>query len=304
MPESAHRILIAGSLTRDRVHFAKTQTELSGGVVWHAGRALVALGVPVTVVTRTAPGDRALLNPLVAAGVHVVWESAGHTTTMVLRYDPENTDKRTLDVEALAEPVRAESLRAALGDRLENPAGNRGDKVKLLYLGPVHEHDLGIDCIGVIREHPSVRVALDVQGLARQQSGCRLVPARSQDLDQWLAVTDVLKASEDEARTLLDETTIPTNSLMQALAEAMAERMRGREVVMTSGLAGAWTWHHGTVSHAPAQPVPGDPTGAGDLFFATYLARRGAGDPCDAAARQAAAHVARGLSRKKAGQRP
>ena len=296
MPDTAPRILIAGSLTRDRIRLAKSQTEVTGGVVWHAGRTLAALGTAVTVVTRTAPDDRVLLNPLIEDGVHVIWEPANQTTTLVLSYDPHNPDARTVDVEALAEAIRAESLSEAMNDPRK--------RVDLVYLGPVHQNDLAADCIGVIGEDASVRVALDAQGLLRQQSGRRLVAGCSPDLDQWLAVIDVVKVSEGEARTLLGEATKPSSFLVTALAETLAGRLRGREVVMTCGLEGAWTWHEGTVSHATAQPVPGDPTGAGDLFFAAYLARRCAGDSCDTAARLAAGHVARRLARRAASRRP
>lgn len=285
-PETPHRILIAGSLTRDRIRFAGRQLDATGGVVWHAGQALASLGTPVTVVTRTAPGDRALLQPLIEAGIRVVWEPAGHTTTLILGYDPENPGNRTLVVETVAEPVHAESLREAL------------EGAHTLYLGPVHRRDLGTDCIGVIRRHAPARVALDIQGLVRQQTGHRLVAGCSPDLDAWLAVTDVLKASEEEARTLLDGTTRPAGSLVEELAEELTERLRGREFVMTCGPGGAWTWHEGTIGHIPAREVPGDPTGAGDLFFAAYLARRDAGDPCEAAARFATTFVALQLGGK------
>ena len=179
MPDTAPRILIAGSLTRDRIRLAKAQSEVTGGVVWHAGRTLAALGTAVTIVTRTAPGDRVLLNPLIEDGVHVIWEPANHTTTLVLSYDPRNPDVRTVDVEALAEAIRAESLSEAMNDPRR--------KVDLLYLGPVHQNDLAADCIGVIRD-ASVRVALDAQGLLRQQSGRRLVAGCSPDLARLTAL--------------------------------------------------------------------------------------------------------------------
>jgi len=286
MSESAHRIVIAGSLTRDRVYFGKTHSEVAGGVVWHAGRTLAALGASVTVVTRTAPADRGLLNPLIEAGVRVVWEAASQTTTLILRYDPENPESRSFEVVALAEAVRPKSLTEPLED------------LHILYLGPVHQHDLDPDWLRAIREHAPARVALDVQGLLRQQSGHCLVAGRSPHLDEWLAVTDVLKVSEKEARTLLGEARLTPGSLVNALGESLAGRLRGRELVMTCGLEGAWTWHEGNDSHTAARPVPGDPTGAGDRFFAAYLARRGAGDAPDTAASAASARVAWEMSQK------
>ncbi len=289
MPESAHRIVIAGSLTRDRVYFAKAHTQVPGGVVWHAGRTLAALGASVTVVTRTAPDARSMLNPLIEAGVQVVWEPASHTTTLILRYDQEDPESRSFEVEALAEAVQAKSLNQPLED------------ADTLYLGPVHQHDLDPDWLRAIREHAPHRVALDVQGLLRQHSGHRLVPGCSPHLDEWLAVTDVLKMSEKEARTLLGEETMASTSLVAALAEKLCGRLRGRELVVTCGLEGAWAWHEGNVSYAAAQPVPGDSTGAGDVFFATYLARRGAGDAAAVAASAASAQVARQMGSRKTG---
>ena len=64
------------------------------------------------------------------------------------------------------------------------------------------------------------------------------------------------------------------------------------EIVVTHGVRGATV--NGT--HIPADPVDADPTGAGDMFAAGYLAARAAGAEPVEAGRNAAALVSAILS--------
>ena len=66
------------------------------------------------------------------------------------------------------------------------------------------------------------------------------------------------------------------------------------ELVVTHGVRGATV--NGT--HIPADPVDADPTGAGDMFAAGYLAARAAGAEPVEAGRSASALVSELLSNK------
>jgi sugar/nucleoside kinase (ribokinase family) len=109
-------------------------------------------------------------------------------------------------------------------------------------------------------------VLLDGQGLVRRAA---LGPLQLDgDFDaELLRGISILKLSDEEA-AFVGPVDVP-------------------EVVVTHGLRGATV--NGT--HIPADPVDGDPTGAGDMFAAAYLAARAAGAEPVEAGRSATAVV-------------
>jgi sugar/nucleoside kinase (ribokinase family) len=109
-------------------------------------------------------------------------------------------------------------------------------------------------------------VLLDGQGLVRRP---RLGPLRlDADYDPGiLSRVSILKLAEEEA-VVVGSVDVP-------------------ELVVTHGLLGATV--NGT--HIPADPVDADPTGAGDMFAAGYLAARAAGAEPVEAGRSATALV-------------
>jgi sugar/nucleoside kinase (ribokinase family) len=116
-------------------------------------------------------------------------------------------------------------------------------------------------------------VLFDGQGLVRRPV---LGPLqRDADFDpDILRAVSILKLSEAEA-ALVGPVDVP-------------------EVVVTHGLGGATV--NGT--HIPADPVDADPTGAGDMFAAGYLAARAGGAEPVEAGRSASALVSQLLSDK------
>ena len=101
-------------------------------------------------------------------------------------------------------------------------------------------------------------VLLDGQGLVRRPVLGRLELDAAFD-PQLLDGVSILKMSEEEA-AVVGAVDVP-------------------ELIVTHGLRGATV--NGT--HIPAEPVDADPTGAGDMFAAGYLAARAAGaDPVEA----------------------
>jgi sugar/nucleoside kinase (ribokinase family) len=147
------RVLVAGSLTRDRIRRGETRRCQIGGVVWHAATALVELGVETRVVTRAAAEDAELIAALRRAGVEVQARHSTITTVFVNEYDAENANQRTgLRVEAAAEPIEAGHVAGAL------------DGVDLVYLGPLHAEDISDEALAVLGDESTPPIALDVQG--------------------------------------------------------------------------------------------------------------------------------------------
>jgi sugar/nucleoside kinase (ribokinase family) len=116
-------------------------------------------------------------------------------------------------------------------------------------------------------------VLLDGQGLVRRPALGPLMLDADYDRDALLGVS-ILKLAQEEA-AVVGPVDVP-------------------ELVVTDGLRGATV--NGT--HVGADPVDADPTGAGDMFAAGYLAARAAGAEPVEAGRSAAALVSNLLSDK------
>jgi sugar/nucleoside kinase (ribokinase family) len=118
---------------------------------------------------------------------------------------------------------------------------------------------------------PAPHVLLDGQGLVRRPVLGRLELDAAFD-SELLRGVSILKLSDEEA--------------------AAAGAVDVPELIITHGLRGATV--NGT--HIPADPVDADPTGAGDIFAAGYLASRASGAEPVEAGRHATALVSAILS--------
>lgn len=269
--ERATRIVVVGSITRDRNERDGNAFSCIGGVVWHAGATLARLRIDTCVVTRCARRDRPLLAGLEERGVQVVWFPSRATTVFVNRYSSRHPATRHQRVDALADPIDAETtLEAARG-------------AELLYLGPLHPGDLGSDFAAVLRgrEHP--RLALDVQGHTRLIREGRVEAGLDPGLSELIGMCSFVKASVPEARLVVGPGDPPR------LARALAGRA-DCESLVTAGEQGTWLFAggHGFVDRGARSPGV-DPTGAGDICFAHYLAARLSGAAPEAALRRAVA---------------
>lgn len=270
--------VIVGSLTRDRIEAHRHVQECIGGVVWHAGTTLAKLGIKTCAVTRIAAVDRELAVALLDSGVQVRWHRSAETTTFANSYFDDNPNERIQYATALADPIETEELLRALVD------------ADLAYLGPLHPRDLADDFPGVFCTYRPPIVALDIQGYTRAiRKGC-VVPSVDDRLFSVLHVCDVIKASEEEAR-LLTGSCEPPDAALQ-----LASSYPGLEVLVTCGGNGAYLVQHGKIHYEPAVRVDvPDPTGAGDVYFASYLGRRLSGASIEVATKFAAKFTAERL---------
>ena len=143
-------------------------------------------------------------------------------------------------------------------------------------------------------------VAVDVQGYLRKvEYGNAVVGAVSEKLPRVLRMANCVKASESELELICTEWGIKPHDVMS--------RFKLDEGVITAASAGGWVIKpSGDKIHYRAVAVERivDTTGAGDVFFAAYVAlRHGMGravsvecavsvqEACDSAARKAAQHI-------------
>ena len=261
---SAGRIAVIGSLTRDVVTVEGRRTTQLGGVVWHAGAILAGLGVETAIATCLPPGDGALRAALAARGIELHGQDDASSTEFHNDYDAEG--RRRQRVGHLAAGIGAAAISGAI----------RG--ADMVHLGPLHPDDIASEGLAAVRASPA-RIALDAQGYTRAIRHGRIVPALSDRLAELLPACAVLKADRGEAALIVGA----EDPLIAA--GRLAERHPGLEVLITCSVDGIVLAADGVAHRLDCTPVETlDPTGAGDVFLASYLRARLRGDAPTAAA--------------------
>jgi sugar/nucleoside kinase (ribokinase family) len=106
-----------------------------------------------------------------------------------------------------------------------------------------------------------------VQGYLRKAVNGRIVPGLSAGLEGALRAAHIIKADEGEMTLMLDN--------FRESLPGFLQRFRIDEAVITRGSRGASVWtRSGEGCHFAAEAVrrPVSTVGAGDVFFAAYLA--------------------------------
>ena len=168
-------------------------------------------------------------------------------------------DARTMTIDALGDSW-------APTDLPELPSG------RWVHVAPLARHEFPLETIAALAKRR--RVSLDGQGLVRvpEVGPLRLDDEFDRDL---LKHVWILKLADKEAQVLGDPAELGV-----------------REVVVTHGSRGSTVYCGGHAEPVPARALPGDPTGAGDVFATAYVVARNAGFAPAGAARRATAVVA------------
>jgi sugar/nucleoside kinase (ribokinase family) len=256
-----------GNLSLDVVAGAPARP---GGGVFYTARAFARLGADAHVAAACAREDRAALAPpLEAFGLPVTWYESAETTAYSFHYEG---DRRIMRQDAVGDPWAPARAVEAAGD------------ARWVDVGALVRTDFPAETLEALAD--GRRILVDAQGIVRTPA---LGPLETDaEIGDVLRHVTVLKLNDEEAETLV--------------GSADPERLRSLgvpEVLLTLGSRGSFVVTAGAIEHVPAVDVSGpvDPTGAGDTFSATYLARRAAGAEPVEAARSAAEAVAEFLAR-------
>jgi sugar/nucleoside kinase (ribokinase family) len=267
-------VAIVGSTTIDTIAHQGRRIFKLGGVTTYSGMTYARQGVQCMLVSNVANRDRHLLRPLANEDLILHLGKSRHTTRFVNHIDG---DRRRQEMPAAADPIEWRQLAGVIGH------------VEILHLGPLHPKDIAHEVYPRLSTCNAVAV-LDVQGMVRCVKNHQVLPEVSTHLPDALKACAIVKADELELQIL-------KRFFKMGVSNLMAD-FEIQELVVTAGQKGGYvlTADGETVSYAsvPIQSVA-DPTGAGDVFFASYVTRRLIQHLCIAESCQEAAAVAASL---------
>src|SRR5262249_10628482 len=267
--KAALRVLIVGSVTRDvNVHDGVTRRAL-GGTVLHAARTYVDLGADCRVLTSAAARDHRPIADAFPDRVERIVLKSDATTAFENTYALDH--RRTQRAPALARTLPFS--RDALAD------------VDFVHLGPLHAGDLDEEWYRC----DAAPLALDLQGLTRSVRGREVCAAADPRLTDILPRCAWLKGSLREWQLLEADGIGKVDELAESSERLVTRGIEGGTVL---ALSEREVWE-------AAPPIEHcDPTGAGDVFFASYLHERALGASSGVAARAAARYTSNFLDER------
>jgi sugar/nucleoside kinase (ribokinase family) len=240
------RLRVIGSTSLDLNRVGSRVLRKRGGVVTYAGLTALRLGASVQIVTSIGRGDLAQLEPLRRAGLEVR-ARVGSASTCFENHTEGDRRRQTLG--SVADPIRAADLPR--------------DDVDRVLLGALHPEDVAADVLGVL-ERGRAPVAADLQGWVRRIDEGVVSPGASPRLEHVLRLADLIKGDAEEIA-------IATRAV-GCREDQLCERYGIDLVVVTCGRRGGRVLRGDRALDYDAPPVEvADPTGAGDVFFASVL---------------------------------
>jgi len=253
-------VTVIGSITMDQIIMDSKTIEILGGVVTYAGLTFRKHDIPTLIVTNVAKEEKYILEKLADKGIKVYYEVCTETTRFINYY---KSNKRKQIVPTRAVPIEEGLIKKAL------PIANH------IHLGPLHPWDIHPGAITYlknylekIKKENKPLVTLDVQGYVRKINNHVVRTLVSENLDEALWCSDIVKAEIKELKVIIEH--FRTTPLQ------LIDKYNIQELVITDGSKG------GQILRPKADPISfraipinnfTDFTGAGDVFFAAYLTK-------------------------------
>ena len=246
-------VAIIGSATIDEIIQGERRPRQLGGVVTYAGLTFRRYGIDTLVVTNVAEKDRAILDALSRERVYLFTGSSSKTTRFVNRIEG---DTRTQELPQVAEPIRRKQIEGALKDLFH------------VHIGALHPDDIDPKVFECIRT-TGLFASADIQGYVRFSDKGRVIQRVSERAEIVLRLVSVLKADEGELQAL--------TSFFGVDACKLIRQFEIEEILVTAGSRGGYllTKEEEIIPYqARIVKAPRSTIGAGDVFFAAYLAER------------------------------
>jgi sugar/nucleoside kinase (ribokinase family) len=246
-------VAVIGSATVDEIIQGNARTLQLGGVVTYAGLTFRRFGVETLVVTNVAGKDRAILDALSREEVRLYRGSSSRTTRFVNRVEG---DARTQELPQVAEPIRRKQIEGILKGLFH------------VHIGALHPDDIDLKVFECIRT-AGLLASADIQGYVRFSDEGRVIQRVSERAEIVLQLVSVLKADERELQAL--------TSFFGVDASKLIRQFEIEEMLVTAGSRGGYllTKEEEIIPYrARIVQDPRSTVGAGDVFFAAYLAER------------------------------
>ncbi len=251
-------VTVIGSITMDQIIMGNKTIEIQGGVVTYAGFTFRKHHIPTLIVTNVGKKEKYILKNLSNKGVKVYYELCAETTRFI---NYIKSDQRQQLVPTQAVPIEEGLVKKVL------PMSNH------IHLGPLHPWDIHPEAIVYLKNYlektkkeSKPLVTLDVQGYIREINNQVVQALVSENLEEALWCSDIIKADKNELKVIIEHFRITPLQLIN--------KYNIQELVITEGSKG------GQILLPQAAPIPframpvknfTDFTGAGDVFFAAYL---------------------------------
>jgi sugar/nucleoside kinase (ribokinase family) len=252
---NAFDITFVGHLCFDEITPYRGETVVApGSAVLCGAIAAARIGQRVAIVTRMAPADQSILQPLKDLGVEITVIPASETTYSVVIHPTPNVDERILKLARSAGPFAREDM---------PPLATRD-----LHLAGISDQEFSLDFIRGLRGQ-GYRLSVDMQSFVRQvDPRTRMIEfcdvPRKKDI---VALMDKVKLDIVEAKVLTG-----TDDLEQAARQFEAW---GSPETLVTHAEGVLARVNGTTYYEKfSNRTTVGRTGRGDTTFAAYLARR------------------------------
>lgn len=270
-------VTVIGSITMDQIIMGNKTIEILAGVVTYAGFTFRKHHIPTLIVTNVGKKEKYILKNLSNKGVKVYYELSSETTRFI---NYIKSDQRKQLVPTQAVPIEEGLVKKVI------PMSNH------IHLGPLHPWDIHPGAIVYLKNYlektkkeSKPLVTLDVQGYVREINNQVVQTLVSENLEEALWCSDIIKADIKELKVIIEHFRITPLQLIN--------KYNIQELVITEGSKG------GQILRPKAAPISfravpvknsTDFTGAGDVFFAAYLIkhiyhREEISTSCDYAAR-------------------
>ncbi|MFX1253075.1 MAG: PfkB family carbohydrate kinase [Promethearchaeota archaeon] len=263
-------VCIIGHITQDIVITRNIERKMAGGTAYYSSIALKRLGANICVVTKTAEGDKGLLDDLIGNSITIFYRESQETTTFKNIY-PKEPNFRIQEIRSIAQSFK--------------PRDIPNISTHFFHLGPLTKKDLSMEILKLLSK--KAKISLDVQGFVRKIDKGQVKGSDWEEKEEGLTYINILKASESEAKILSGE-----NNLKKTAIKLSTYGID--EVIITCGRSGSLIYSKGKfypiAYFLPRKIV--DTTGCGDTYIAAYIHKRLKSKNINEAGRFAAATAA------------
>ena len=246
-------IAVVGSTTVDKIVGKNLSFLKMGGVTTYSGITYARHGIEAMAVSNIAEQDQKISTRLQRENIIVFNGKTEHTTHFVNHINSEGRRQR---LPRKARPISADQIANVL------------KRVTVIHLGPLHPSDIEMQAINLLNDF-DLRVILDVQGYIRSVRNQIVYPIVSKKLSDALMVAHIIKANKVEYDAILDFYKVDLIELMT--------RFKLEEFIVTLREKGGFvqTQSGDKIHYDADRPMSiEDPTGAGDVFLASYIIGR------------------------------